>query len=149
MRQRTRTLILAICAAALCMAFLDGNCSNTPSPVPSPTPSPSPSPVSTADGCVTVETVGVSVEGHPNPLIVGVTYELDATPKDANGVKIEPPSCHGSFVDWTLTGTAACKLLGNTQGFNPGLLCSSPGDVTAQGCVPPGGCGIVTIPVRA
>jgi hypothetical protein len=150
MRQRIRTLTLAVVVAALCSAFLDGNCSNNPTPVPEPTPTPSPSPVLVSKDCDPVRTVGVSVQNHPNPLIVGVTYELDATPKDADGAKVEPPSCHGSVVEWTLGGTAPCKLLGNTNGFNPGLSCSAPGEVTAQACVSsPGGCGLVTLPVRA
>ena len=152
MRQRLRTLTLVLVVAAVCSGFLDGNCSNNPTPLPDPTPTPfpsaSPTPVSDL-GCDPVKTVGVSVQGHPNPLIVGTAYELDATPKDANGERIEPPSCHGSRVTWTLTGSAICALSGDTQGFNPGLRCSVPGEVTAQACVSnPGGCGVVTLPVR-
>lgn len=104
----------------------------TPLPVPSTSPSPTPSPVA---GCPPVVAVGISVEGHPNPLHVGETYRLDATPK---GPDLEPvtPECHGAAADWSLTGTTAgCALQGDTRGFNPFVKCMKAGQLVATACV--------------
>jgi hypothetical protein len=147
---RNRRLMLLFLGAVLLTAACDVSSCNqiiNPTPVPSPSPSPSssPTPASVA-GCDPVYSVGVSVQGHPNPLVIGQEYELDATPKGPDGTKLDP-ICHGSRVAWTLTG-APCTLTGNTSSFNPRVRCTGPGTLTAQACVSaPGGCGSVTVPV--
>ena len=148
----TRTARLALCAlilATLTAACFDGNAcqSVNPTPVPSPSPSSSPSPSPVADGCRPVYSIAVSVLGHPNPLLVGTRYTLDATPKATDGTSLDP-ICHGGSVAWTVSGP--CVLQGDVAGFNPGLTCSAAGQVTAKACVSaPGGCGSVTVEVRA
>lgn len=109
-----------------------------PSPVtatPSPASTPSP-------GCAAVATVGVSARDANNvvvgsgntsgQLIVGQTYSLDASPKDANGRLIEPSSCHAPAGEWIDTPTGIVSLLGDTKGFNPRLIAVKAGDVVVR-----------------
>ena len=149
MRSRKRKLIFGLLVVALGSYACDLTACNqilNPPPVPAPTSTPSPTPPpQTADGCSPVYSVGVQVEGHPNPLVVGEVYVLDVTPKGPGGEKLDP-ICHGAQVVWTITGPCAI----NGGGFNPRLICAAPGTMTAQACVSaPGGCGSVTLPVSA
>ena len=151
--RRERLLMCALALATVTAACMDGNCSQTqPTPLPtaSPSPSPSASPTPVALGCDPVAVVTVSVIDHPNPLRVGVTYRLDATPKNEAREKLAP-ECTGKFVAWSLDGsTAVCVLSGDVEGFNPWIECSSPGRLIAKGCVTsPGGCGTVALDVVA
>lgn len=108
--------------------------SGTPTPgAPSATP---------AAGCAAVASVGVSARdannivvgsgNTPGVLIVGQTYQLDASPKDANGRLIEPTSCHAPAGRWVDTPTGLVTLLGDVNGFNPRLLAAKAGDVTVR-----------------
>lgn len=148
-------LALGCLALVVLAACLDGaacnQITNPGPPVPTPTasPTPSPSPTASTSTCPEVALVGVQVLDHPNPLVVGNTYRLDATPKDDEFKKIEDPRCHGKTVAWSLEGsTAICQLTGQTEGFNPFVNCSTPGQLVATACVTaPGGCGSVTVTV--
>lgn len=88
-------------------------------------------------GCPPVNGVNVSLNSTARTSFqLGATERLDATPT-SNGRGVGAV-CHEPSAVWALDN-ADCELLGDTQGFNPSIVCFVSGSVAVTATLPVAG----------
>lgn len=125
---KSKLVTLAIILLAL--AFV--SCADDPQPTQTPSQTiiqtqnvniAGPSTGTGSQDCPIVDNLGTSARlggAEVGQAKVGDVLGLDATPK-AGQTPVDA-SCHASVANWSVSTPITCQLIGNTQGFNPGLL---------------------------